>query len=149
VVRNFLYKTQPIRLTLKKTAMKKLIAITCGAIVLHVCSLALAQNQQIASAESISSNEIEKTAGLSNLKTEAVAESDETGATVRAESANLDDVRPSYQMRYNFKKSSIDGKVGPNGEEIFLNGSKYYYIDSNGKKVKVNKARLKDKPKHS
>ncbi len=130
--------------------MKKLIAITCGTIVLHVCSLALAQNQQIASAESISSNKIEKTVDLSNAKPEAVAESDErTGAAVRTESTNLDNVRASYELRNNPKKDQFNGKVGPNGEELFPDGRKYYYLDSNGKKVKINKARLKDKPKHS
>ncbi len=47
------------------------------------------------------------------------------------------------------KRSPLAGKVGPNGEELFLKGSKYYYINSEGKKVKVKSSRLKDSPKHS
>lgn len=39
-------------------------------------------------------------------------------------------------------------KVGPGGETIYIDKhSRYYYIGSNGEKVYVKKAQLKDKPK--
>ena len=40
------------------------------------------------------------------------------------------------------------GKVGPNGETVFINNkSKYYYVDGKGKKIFVTKEELKDKEK--
>jgi hypothetical protein len=40
-------------------------------------------------------------------------------------------------------------KVGPNGERIFIDRhSKYYYINSEGKKVFITKLEMKDNPKH-
>ncbi len=40
-----------------------------------------------------------------------------------------------------------DSKIGPQGQTIYINkDSRYYYVNSRGKKVFVSKARLKDKP---
>lgn len=39
-----------------------------------------------------------------------------------------------------------DGKQGPNGEKIYIDGqSKYYYVDKKGHKRYVKERRLKDK----
>jgi hypothetical protein len=39
-------------------------------------------------------------------------------------------------------------KVGPNGENIFIdNHSRYYWVDDKGKRHYVTEAQLKDKPK--
>jgi hypothetical protein len=39
-------------------------------------------------------------------------------------------------------------KVGPDGQRIYMDRhSKYYYIDSEGKKVFITKAEMKDNPK--
>ena len=41
---------------------------------------------------------------------------------------------------------TYDGKQGPSGETIYINNkSKYYYIDSKGKKVWISKDKMKDK----
>lgn len=41
------------------------------------------------------------------------------------------------------------GKVGPDGQTIYIDhSSKYYYVDEKGKKVYVPKSSLKDKPKN-
>jgi hypothetical protein len=47
-------------------------------------------------------------------------------------------------MEKNFEGSTID-KVGPNGEELFMERGKYYYINDEGKKVKVKKSEVRDK----
>ncbi len=40
-------------------------------------------------------------------------------------------------------------KVGPNGENIFIdNHARYYWIDNKGKRHYVTEAQLKDKPKN-
>ena len=47
-------------------------------------------------------------------------------------------------MKENFESSTID-KVGPNGEQLFMERGKYYYMDEDGKKVKVKKSEVRDK----
>jgi hypothetical protein len=49
----------------------------------------------------------------------------------------------------NSKGSILDRKVGPNGEDVFMDKSGYYYHDATGKKVRAAVNELKDKPKHS
>ena len=130
--------------------MKKFIAIACGAAFLHVCSLAFAQNQEIASVKYSSVNKTEKADNINTPPTnEAVTANEEvTKDAAKIESSNFDQVRTSYQLREDHKKYDINNKVGPNGEEIFLKDSKYYYLNDKGKKVKVKNAQLKDKPKY-
>jgi len=130
--------------------MKKFIAIACGAAVLHLCALAFAQNQEIASVKYSSVKKTEKADNINTSPTkEAVIENKEgTKDAPKIESSNFDQVRISYQLRQDHKKYDINNKVGPNGEEIFLKGSKYYYLNDKGKKVKVKNAQLKDKPKY-
>lgn len=130
--------------------MKKFIAIACGAAFLHVCSVAFAQNDEVASVKYSSAKATEKTDEKSTppMK-EAVRENEEaTKDAAKIESSNFDHVRASYQLRKDHEKFDINNKVGPNGEEIFLKRNKYYYLDGKGKKVKVKTALLKDKPKY-
>jgi len=45
------------------------------------------------------------------------------------------------------KDKPYSGKMGPDGEKIFIDkNSKYYYINHEGKKVYISKSQLRDKP---
>ena len=46
-------------------------------------------------------------------------------------------------------RTRSEEKVGPQGEELILKGNRFYYLNENGKKVKVRKNDLKSRPKHS
>ncbi len=48
------------------------------------------------------------------------------------------------EMEKNLQGSTID-KVGPNGEKLFMERGKYFYINDKGNKVKVKKRDVKDK----
>ena len=50
---------------------------------------------------------------------------------------------------YSEKNSILNNKLGPNGEELFMEKNKYYYIDGAGKKIKAKRSDLTDKPKSS
>jgi hypothetical protein len=126
--------------------MKKLIVIACSAALLHGYSLALAQNHEIASAKYASKKEIEKSHDTSKPKDEAVKEHIITEGA-RTESSSFDAARASYERKV--EKTSDFNKVGPNGEEIFLKGHKYYYLNNEGRKVKIKSSQMKDKAKHS
>jgi hypothetical protein len=130
--------------------MKKFITIACGAAFLHICSLAFGQNQEIASVTYTSVKKTEKVDNVSTPSmTEGIIEKEEgTKDAAKIESSNFDHARASYELRKDHKKFDINNKVGPNGEEIFLKGSKYYYLNDKGKKVKIKSIQLKDKPKH-
>lgn len=39
----------------------------------------------------------------------------------------------------------VEGKQGPNGEAIFMENGKYYYMDEAGEKKKIKKSELEDK----
>ena len=39
----------------------------------------------------------------------------------------------------------VEGKEGPNGEAIFMEGGKYYYLNEAGEKTKIKKSQLRDK----
>jgi hypothetical protein len=39
----------------------------------------------------------------------------------------------------------VEGKQGPNGEAVFMENGKYYYMDEAGEKKKIKKSELKDK----
>jgi len=45
------------------------------------------------------------------------------------------------------KDKTFEGKMGPNGETIYIDkNSDYYYIDRDGNKVSITKLEMKDKP---
>ena len=61
-------------------------------------------------------------------------------------------VHKTEQVASKTKSAVVDnkykGKVGPNGETIYIDHeSKYYYVDSKGKKVYLPKSSLQDKTK--
>lgn len=124
--------------------MKKLFNLLSIAAMLSVCTLVQAQSQDTALAR--------------------IDESKKTNLSKATEkqSANLNDERASEQtnLEPNAKfvlpgenekssKGSSINKVGPQGEEIFMENRKYFYINSEGQKVKVKSTELRDKPKHS
>jgi hypothetical protein len=39
----------------------------------------------------------------------------------------------------------VEGKEGPNGEAIFMENGKYYYLNEAGEKTKIKKSQLRDK----
>jgi hypothetical protein len=43
----------------------------------------------------------------------------------------------------------LNNKVGPQGEEVYIENRKYYYINSEGQKIKIKSTELREKPKHS
>ena len=124
--------------------MKKIMIAACSAIVMGVCSLAQAQVQDSSSTDLNKQQPVEQSQQNQNntqsddMKTQDAERVDQTQSTDRQLQQDAD------ALKENFEGSTID-KVGPNGEQLFMERGKYFYMDENGKKVKVKKSEVRDK----
>ena len=124
--------------------MKKIMIAACSAIVMGVCSLAQAQVQDSSSTDLNKQQPVEQSQQNQNntqsddMKTQDAERVDQTQSTDRQLQQDAD------ALKENFEGSTID-KVGPNGEQLFMEREKYFYMDENGKKVKVKKSEVRDK----
>jgi hypothetical protein len=124
--------------------MKNLSALLSGVAVLFLISTAHAQPQDTALARidnKITPKKTERSIGGPEKISEPSVEEVEAVPQVKF-------VVPETKNR-NSKQSIIDGKVGPNGEELLMDKNGYYYFDEAGQKVRTSVEALKDKPKHS
>ena len=123
--------------------MKKLMIAACSAMIMGICSLAQAQVQDSSSTDLNTPQPVEQSQQQNNtqsddMKTQDAERVDETQSTDQQLQQDAD------ALKQNFEGSTID-KVGPNGEQLFMERGKYFYMDENGKKVKVKKSEVKDK----
>lgn len=126
--------------------MKKLLIIACSAAMMSICSLAQAQIRDTASTDYNTQPPVEESqqdqdnTQSDDMKTQdAERADDQQGQSTDQELQNDADA-----MKENFEGATID-KVGPNGEELFMERGKYFYINEDGRKVKVKKSEVRDK----
>lgn len=108
--------------------MKELLKVVCAAALLFICSPSFAQGQDSAS---------------TNYNQNQNEETDRSNQDNNRRSTDQELQEDVNQMEENFEGSTID-KVGPNGEKLFMERGKYYYMDDDGNKVKVKKSQVKD-----
>jgi len=121
--------------------MKKLLMIICSAAMLGICSHVQAQNQ-----DSTSTNYNAQPTDQSSQDTKS--DDMKTNDAERAHDQQPQSTEQQLQndvdaMEKNFEGATID-KVGPNGEKLFMQKGKYYYINEKGDKVKVKKSEVRD-----
>ncbi|HZB14484.1 MAG TPA: hypothetical protein VE467_15695 [Chryseolinea sp.] len=116
--------------------MKMVFTLACG--IAMICNLAAAQDTTLAKIEKTERASKQKVATETEMQKlvveEAPAEKSETKFTL-----------PDYSG----KQSVLNNKVGPHGEALFMKNNKYYYLDDAGKKIKVKRNDLTEKPKSS
>jgi len=126
--------------------MKKLFLIACSAAMMSICSMAQAQVQDTSSTDFNRPEPIEQGQQDDNntqsddMKTRDAERVDDQQGQATDQQLQQD----AETMKENFEGSTID-KVGPNGEKLFMERGKYFYMDENGKKVKVKKSEVRDK----
>lgn len=125
--------------------MKKLFLIACSAAMMSICSLAQAQVQDTSSTdfnrpEPIEQGQQDNNTQSDDMKTRDAERVDDQQGQATDQQLQQD----AEAMKENFEGSTID-KVGPNGEKLFMERGKYFYMDENGKKVKVKKSEVRDK----
>ncbi|WP_276374796.1 hypothetical protein [Chryseolinea sp. H1M3-3] len=119
--------------------MKKLLTIVFGVALMGLCSLVNAQNQDTASTNISGQPAVEQ--GDDTQSDDA-----KTQEAERLQSTDDQLQNDADEMKENFEGATID-KVGPNGEKLFMERGKYYYMNDEGKKVKVKKSEVRDKSK--
>jgi hypothetical protein len=126
--------------------MKKLFIITASVAMMSICSLVQAQDQDTTSSDLNTQPPVEE-----SQQNQGNTQSDDM-KTRDAERVDNQQPQPTDQelqndvdaMQENFEGATID-KVGPNGEKLFMERGKYFYINDEGKKVKVKKSEVRDK----
>ena len=121
--------------------MKKLTTSLFIASALSVCTLAQAQSQDTAIAR------IDNTKKTEGLQATGSSPKNEVVSDQIAVEPNAKFVLPKSQEKN--AKGLLNDKVGPQGEEVFKENRKFYYLNSEGQKVKIKSTELRDKPKHS
>ncbi len=126
--------------------MKKVCLMACSAAMMGICSLAQAQVQDSSATDFNTQQPVEQ-----NQQKESNTQSDDMKTRdaervddQQGQSTDRQLQEDAEAMKENFEGSTID-KVGPNGEKLFMERGKYFYMDENGKKVKVKKSEVRDK----
>ena len=105
-----------------------------------ICSLVQAQVRDSASTDYNNKNAVEDTREDTQKDTEKSSDEIQQGEQSTEQELQKD----VDEMQKNLEGSTID-KFGPNGEKLFMERGKYFYINDKGNKVKVKKRDVKDK----
>lgn len=125
--------------------MKKLLIIASCAVMLSICSLAHAQVQDSSSTNYDTQTPVENQQDQNNTQSDDMKTRDaERVDDQQGQSTDQQLQQDANALKENFEGATID-KVGPNGEKLFMERGKYFYIDEDGKKVKVKKSEVRDK----
>lgn len=125
--------------------MKKLLIIASSAVMMSICSLAHAQVQDSSSTNFDTQTPMENQQDQNNTQSDDMKTRDaERVDDQQRQSTDKQLQDDANAMKENFEGSTID-KIGPNGEKLFKERGKYFYIDENGEKVKVKKSEVRDK----
>lgn len=127
--------------------MKKLFTLACGVALIAGCTVAHAQAEDSALARVDRKKNASKEEPAKNVTVTEVEEGENLKQVNVAPATKF--VVPPAATDRNSKDAILNNKVGPNGEELFMKKNSYYYINNDGKKVKVKKSMLKDKAKHT
>lgn len=110
---------------------------------MSICALAQVQNQDTTSTNYNARPQVEGTDD--NTQSDDMKTDDAERTDDQQEQPTDQDLQNDVDaMQENFEGSTID-KVGPNGEKLFMERGKYFYIDDEGRKVKVKKSDVRDK----
>jgi hypothetical protein len=126
--------------------MKKLFIMMAAIAMMGVCSLVQAQDQDTASTNLNTTpvQENQQDAGNTQSDDMKTRDAERVDDQQQPQSTDKELQNDVEAMQENFEGATID-KVGPNGEKLFMERGKYFYMDENGKKVKVRKSDVRDK----
>ncbi|HET6541658.1 MAG TPA: hypothetical protein VFG46_14310 [Chryseolinea sp.] len=119
--------------------MKKLLATVCGAAM--ICFATLSQAQDSTSTDFNNQNTVEQQSQDQPVQ-------DGTNAIQQGqsrESGQPTEDQIDQTMERPNEIVPVEGKQGPNGEAIFRENGKYYYMNEAGKKKKIKESELQDK----
>lgn len=140
--------------------MKKFVVTVCSAMMLSIGTIvaqnqdntspnynqrAVEENKNQGTVEENKDNTVDNSSNEVKQGTVSTEEQVREGGNPTPEQTDQvtqDQATPTNEMG---EPTPIIDKVGPHGEQLFMENKKYYYLNENGDKVKVNKSKLKDK----
>jgi Ni/Co efflux regulator RcnB len=122
--------------------MKMLLLIVCSVALINISALAQVQQQDTSSTDYNAQPPVEERDENTQSDDMKTDDAERTGDQEQSTEEELE--KDVEAMQENFEESTID-KVGPNGEKLFMERGKYFYIDDEGRKVKVKKSEVRDK----
>jgi hypothetical protein len=126
--------------------MKKLQIMIYSVALMGICTLAQAQDTDTTSTNYNAqprNEESSQDTRSDDMKTNDAERADDQ----QPQSTDQQLEQDADAMQKNFEGSTID-KVGPHGEKVFMEKGKYYYINDQGKRVKVKKSDVVDMSQH-
>lgn len=140
--------------------MKKLLAIVCGAAMISFATLSQAQDST--STDYNNQNTVEQSQdqpvndqpqptedqSIQNKSEQDQPVQDGTNAIQQGqsrESGQPTEDQIDQTMERPNEIVPVEGKQGPNGEAIFMENGKYYYMNEAGEKKKIKESKLTDK----
>ena len=143
--------------------MKKLLVTACGAAMISLATLAQAQQsaprdyndqntleQQAQDRDQRSKDQSQSTQNQPVQNESAQDQGVQDGTNAIQQGQSRESGQPSEDQIDQTKERPseivpIEGKEGPNGEVIFRENGKYYYMNEAGKKKKIKESDLRDK----
>lgn len=135
--------------------MKKILLTLCGATLISFATLA--QTQDSTSRPFNNQNSVEQSqepatqdATQTPAPPQEGADRDGTNAIPQGqsrESGQPTENQTDQTMERPNEIVPVEGKQGPNGEAVFMENGKYYFMNEAGEKKKIKKSELKDKTK--
>ena len=111
--------------------MKKIVLLAAGLFLISFCPTATAQDNDRNTTQEVKQG-VKKGAN-------AVKKGVKKGAHEIAEQAS--------EAKSDITRTELEGKMGPNGEDIFIeNDGRYYYVNDKGHKVFITDSDLRNKP---
>lgn len=123
------------------TTMKKLFTLVSSTLLLIIYGNVFSQPEDPALVSRIGDQSEVKSGEAKNIS--------ETSGTKEVENATVEIAPVNFESFKMIERTRSEKKVGPQGEDLLIEGNRFFYLNDKGKKVKVRKNELKAMPKHS
>ena len=137
--------------------MKKILAIVCSAAMISLATLSQAQDST--STDNNNQNTVEQQSQDQSTQDQSQPTQDQSptqdqpvqdGNNAIRQGQSVESGQPTEdQIDQTMERPNemvpVEGKEGPNGETIFRENGKYFYMNEAGKKKKIKESELRDK----
>ena len=141
--------------------MKKIIATVCGAVMISLASLSQAQDST--STDYNNQNTVEQQSQDQSIQDQSKPTQDQSTQDQPVQDQRVQDGNNAIRQGQSLESGPptedqgdqtmerpnemvpVEGKEGPNGEAIFRENGKYFYMNEAGEKKKIKESELRDK----
>jgi len=133
--------------------MKKLLATVCGAAMISIASLSQAQDSTSTdynNQSTVEQQSQDQPVQDQSTQNQSIQEPVQDGTNAIRQGQSRESGPPTEdQVDQTMERPNemvpVEGKEGPNGEVIFRENGKYFYMNEAGEKKKIKESRLREK----